>query len=169
MTEIWKRVEGYEGYYEVSNEGRVRSIYRIIERKNGIPQTIKDKLLSMHENDHGYYCLNLSREGSGTIKKIHRLVAETFIPNPGKLPEVNHIDEVKTNNFLDNLEWCTSQHNVEHSQAKHYILISPEGEKVEIFNLSKFCRENKLSNANICGVITGKRKQSAGWRKYYDE
>ena len=98
MKEIFKDIKNYEGLYQVSNLGRVYSI-----RNNKI---LKPKL-----NRCGYLSVNLKYKGSHVTKSIHRLVAQTFIENPYNFPQVNHKDEDKTNNCVDNLEWCTAKYN----------------------------------------------------------
>lgn len=97
MEEIWKDIEGYEGLYQVSNMGRVKSV-----RKNIIMKPSVSK---------GYYVINLCIRGKATLCRVHRLVAMTFIPNPDNLPQVNHKDENHFNNNLNNLEWCDSKYN----------------------------------------------------------
>lgn len=98
MEEIWKDIEGYEGLYQVSNMGRVKSLRRNIILREGISR--------------GYSVLNLSKNGNPLTKKVHRLVATAFIPNPNNYPIVNHKDENRTNNCVDNLEWCTQEYNL---------------------------------------------------------
>lgn len=102
--EIWKPIANYEGLYEVSNEGNVRSLnYR---------HTGKVQVLKLSVNRYGYLQVNLhSKEGKQKTYKVHRLVAQAFIPNPNNLPEVNHKDENKTNNCVENLEWCDRKYN----------------------------------------------------------
>jgi hypothetical protein len=80
---------------------------------------------------------------------VHRLVAETYLPNPNNLPQVNHKDEDRNNNSLDNLEWCDAQYNSEYSNSKWWKLKTPTGEIIEIFNLNKFCKENGVSQSNL--------------------
>ena len=96
--EEWKAVPGYEGLYEVSNKGNVRNVRR-------------NKLLRLQKNQ-GYIKVWLYKNGIVTGLRVHRLVAQAFIPNPDNLLEVNHKDEDKTNNSVDNLEWCTRKYNV---------------------------------------------------------
>lgn len=117
MTEIWKEVKGYEGLYEVSNLGRVRSLDYL--------HTGQKRLLKLHKNKkNGYLYVQLCKNGKATTKRVHRLVAEAFLENPLGLPEVNHKDECKTNNFVfidengnivpekSNLEWLSRLDNV---------------------------------------------------------
>lgn len=111
MTEIWKDIEGYEGLYQVSNMGRVKSMERVVRGKNGGTRHIKETILRPRQNKFGYLYLTLYKNGEQWSARIHRLVAETFIPNPNNYRDVNHKDEDKTNNCVDNLEWCTQAYN----------------------------------------------------------
>ena len=112
MEEIWKDIEGYEGFYQVSNLGRVRSLERTIKRKStyGGLYHIKGQILKLKQ-DKGYLRIGLRKNNILKYYSIHRLVAEAFIPNPNKLPCINHKDENKQNNYVNNLEWCTYQYN----------------------------------------------------------
>ena len=104
MKEEWKPVKGYEGLYEVSNMGRVKSLnYR---------HTGKEKILEGYDNSHGYLYANLYKDGKRKQCRINRLVAQAFISNPDNLPCINHKDENKYNNCMDNLEWCSHSYNL---------------------------------------------------------
>jgi len=97
----------------------------------------------------GYSVIRIHKYENASPKKpkykyVHRLVAETYIPNPNNLPQVNHKDEDKTNNHVSNLEWCNHQYNSEYSLSKWYKIKTPTGESVDVFNLNKFCLENNL-------------------------
>ena len=110
--EIWKEVKGFEGYYEVSNLGRVRSVDRIVvDTVRNCERLLKGKLLVQRDNGNGYNGVMLCKEHKLYSKYVHILVAEAFIPNPDDLPCINHKDEDKTNNCVDNLEWCTYLYN----------------------------------------------------------
>ena len=111
LNEIWKAVRYYEGLYEVSNYGRVRSLERIVIDKNGKCKTVHGKFLTQHDNGRGYLFVNLYKNDKCKREYVHRLVALAFIENPNKLPQVNHKDEDKQNNYVENLEWCDSKYN----------------------------------------------------------
>ena len=119
MEEIWKPVKGFEGYYEVSNLGRVRSIDRVVvDTVRNCERLLKGKILIQRDNSNGYKNVMFCKEHKLDNKYVHRLVAEIFLPNPDNLPQVNHKDEDKSNNRVDNLEWCTSFYNNEYGTRK---------------------------------------------------
>jgi len=105
--EIWKDVVGYEGIYKVSSLGRVASL----ERVNARGQVVSPRIKATKQNNRGYIQISLSKDGKQEYKLLHRVVAEAFIKNPNNLPQVNHKDENKNNNNIDNLEWCTNMYN----------------------------------------------------------
>lgn len=112
MNEIWKEIRGYKDYM-VSSTGKVRSRERYVKHMNG-NRLIKGKLLKGID-DKGYLIVNLFKDGIGKKHKVHRLVAEAFIPNPENKETVNHIDTNKKNNNIDNLEWNTNVENIKHA------------------------------------------------------
>lgn len=111
MEEIWKDIKGYEGYYQCSNLGRIRTLDRVIIRKDGRKDTKRGKILKFRTNPNGYYQVSLWKNNLRKMLYVHKLVAETFIENPLNLKLVNHKDEDKTNNATTNLEWETSSGN----------------------------------------------------------
>lgn len=104
-TEIWRDVKGFEGLYKVNRKGEIYSVL------NNIIRPPKD-------NGYGYNNINLNKNGKKITKYIHRIVAEAFIPNPNNYPMVNHKDENKKNNNVENLEWCTASYNVNYGTGK---------------------------------------------------
>lgn len=110
MEEIWKDVKGYEGLYQVSDLGNVRSLN--FNRKGYVQN------LLLQKNNNGYLTVMLTLHGKQKRLSVHRLVAEAFIPNPCDLPCVNHLDESFTNNRASNLEWCTQAYNLEYGTRR---------------------------------------------------
>lgn len=179
--EIWKPIEGYEGLYEVSSWGRVRSLDKWVAHSINTKKFMKGRIRKLQEDGHGYLKVELSKNGKVKTYKVHRLVAEAFIPNPKNYNVVNHKDEVKTNNYVDNLEWCTHSYNVNYGTG-----IQRKTEKMINGKLSKTVYQYSLSGELIaeypstievqrqlgfdCGNIskccTGKKKNVYGyiWR-----
>jgi len=107
IKEIWKSIEGYEEQYTVSNFGRVRGL----NRKDSIGRNIKSSIIKPQRSKRGYLQVSLCKNGTRKSFKVHRLVADAFIPNPHAYPQVNHKDENKENNYVSNLEWCNNLYN----------------------------------------------------------
>lgn len=140
MNEVWKDIDGYEGIYQVSNLGKVRSLDRKVWNyiKPG-------RILKTHNNGHGYY--NVSLHNKDKIEKhayIHILVAKAFIPNPNNYTEVNHKDFDKTNNCVDNLEWVSHHQNILHYRKSKRQKIANKKRNAYLSNKTyKFIYENK--------------------------
>lgn len=157
MTIIWKPVKGFENEYLVSSDGQVASL----------PKRTRSGIRILKQGVRGipaYKSVQLCKDGVVHKKKVHRLVAEAFVEKPEDCDVVNHKDRNKFNNNFENLEWCTSQRNAEHSLAKTYTLINPEGQSVEVFNLRKFSRELGIPHQYFYSLISGVRKNVKGWR-----
>lgn len=116
--EQWKPIKGLEGYYEVSNQGRIRSLDRVLLGCYGSVQHKKGQLMKPINMPNGYLAQGFNYNGKHRQYYIHRLVAQAFIPNPNNLPEVNHKDEDKANNVVDNLEWCDRIYNIRYGKAR---------------------------------------------------
>lgn len=115
MTEeIWKDIPGYEGYYQVSSLGRVRSMDRVVKGRWG-HRLQRGAMMKLGQDFDGYLELGLTKDGKQRDYRVNRLVAITFIPNPRNLPVVHHKDNNKKNNRVDNLEWTTVQYNTQHA------------------------------------------------------
>lgn len=175
MNEIWKDIKGFEGLYQVSNYGRVKSLARRVPH---IKRTrlLSERILKHQLREDGYLQLNLSTKGKVIKPLIHRLVAEAFIPNPNNLPQVNHKDENKTNNNVDNLEWCTQQYNstygtvIERLQVgnmknrKPVLQYSLNGEFItEYESIKAVAIAVNGSGSNIRNCCTGKKKTAYGY------
>lgn len=147
---IWKQFRDTK--YEVSDTGLIRN------GKTG-------KILKASLNDNGYFHVCLCNNNKKSNHSVHRMVAEVFIPNVNKLPEVNHKDEDKTNNSDTNLEWCTTEYNVDYSAARCFEILNPTGNLVKVRNLRRFCKEHGLNVGSISMVLKGTRKHTKGWTK----
>jgi len=113
--EIWKDIKGYEGLYQVSNLGRVKSLQRYVTHNFGGKKIVRERILKQIINGSGYYLVCLHILGKQKNHHIHRLLSDHFIPNPDNKPQVNHIDGNKLNNNIKNLEWATSSENTQHA------------------------------------------------------
>ena len=185
-TENWKPVKGFEGIYEVSDLGRVRSIDRVITDSRGRVVPIKGRIMKQNAHYKGYLRLLLS---NGEEKEhgffVHRLVAEAFIPNPGNLPEVNHKDENKANNRADNLEWCTHLANSQHGSrgariGAWHLQNSPrrtpinqltmDGQYIQTFpSQGEAARQVNGSQGTIAMALAGRRHSAYGFKWEYAE
>lgn len=125
--EEWRDIEGYEGFYQVSTHGRIKSLARTITCKNGMLKPFKERILTPHFNTNGYLWVHLQRNSVKEFWFIHRLVARAFVPNPDNKPFVNHKSGRKTDNVADLLEWSTRRENVAHAFSTG--LMSHAGEK----------------------------------------
>lgn len=156
--EIWKEIKGYENRYAVSNRGRVMNL-------------MSGKVLKNRINGHGYEHVLLCKNGKQKNYKVHRLVAQAFIPNKLNLPYINHLDEVKTNNNVSNLEWCSASQNQRHSAHQKSCRIKQltlDGELVKIWDSSmQIGRETGYNASYIIQCCKGKYKQAHGYRWEY--
>ena len=133
LQEVWKPIDGYKNIYEVSNLGNVRNLDRI----DFAGRHLKGKLFSTNAKCGDYVTVRLTQMGITQTHRIHRLVAEAFIPNPNNLPEVNHIDGNKQNNRVENLEWCTCSENNKHAYKMNLHKPKRKLQDVEISEILK--------------------------------
>lgn len=132
MEEVWKDVEGFEGYYQVSNMGRCRSLDRVVPCKKNGKRRMNGHIMKLHKNSNNdYLCVGLCKNSEYTQMLVHRMVAKTFIDNPDNLPEVNHKDENPRNNCVSNLEWCTSSYNSNYGTRKERLAALPKKQVIQ--------------------------------------
>ena len=160
--EIWKDIVGYEGLYKVSNMGRVKSL------KYG-----KERILKPQKDRSGYLVVGLWKDGKRKWYLMHRLVATIFCENPHGFKEVNHIDENKTNNYADNLEWCSRSYNINYGTriqkiSKPIIGIDRvTGLIVEFTSAHEAERQTGIAQSTICACCKGKRSSCGGFYWMY--
>lgn len=158
--EEFKDIEGFEGLYQISNQGRVKSLAN--------DKTKKEKILKSGKNKDGYLLINLWKNGKVKNYRVHRLVAQAFLPNPNNLSEVNHKDENKTNNNVNNLEWCDRQYNAEYSQNKQVQQFSLDGTLLATFpSTIEVQRELGFNQGYISLCCNGRRKTAYKYKWKY--
>lgn len=179
-NEIWRPIRDFEGLYEVSSLGRVRSLDAVIECKSrtGNPFVLhtKGQILRPQVYQSGYLYVHLKNKTKSRNIKIHRLVAEAFIPNPNHLPCINHKDEDKANNSSANLEWCDVMYN--NNYGTHYERMAVtrqrpveqltlDGQHVAYYASRKDVElksGGKFNAKTIMGVLSGRRKTAYGYQ-----
>lgn len=169
--EYWKPVLDYEGLYEVSNWGRVKSVKRLVKSPRGY-RTVCERILKSTKDSHGYLCVSLHKEGKMKFVKIHRLVAEAFLDNTDNLPCVNHKDENPLNNVVSNLEWCTYKYNnnygtarqrMAEKQSKSVLQYDLEGNFIKEWKSTKECGINGYNQGHVAACCRGERKTHKGF------
>ena len=143
QKELWLAVKGFEGLYEVSDLGRVRSLDRTTKTRGDGKRISKGRVLKFKTDKYGYYCVCLRKNLKNHHKTVHRLIAEVFVENKENKPQVNHIDGNKLNNHYSNLEWCTTQENTEHAKVNGLICSGTRCHKAKLnWNIVNEIRRN---------------------------
>lgn len=173
MKELWKDINDYEGLYQVSNLGRVKSLTRILN--DG--RIWKERILKPGKNKGGYLHVALCKNGKIKYFQIYRLVAQAFIPNPDSLPCVNHKDETPLNNNVENLEWCTQEYNLNYgtrnersakAKSKNVLQLRKDGSLVRIWPSAKeIQRQLHYSQGHISECCRGELHTSYGYKWCY--
>lgn len=172
--EIWKDVKNYEGLYQCSNLGRIKSL------GNGKSGNSKERILKQEKNKYGYYQIRLCKDGKRKMYFVHRLVCSAFLPNPQNLPFVNHIDENPSNNTIENLEFCTAKYNnnygkhnerVAKALSKPILQFNKQGTKIigKFNSVTQASKELNINCGHICECCNGKLKTCAGSKWLYLE
>lgn len=162
MEEIWRDIEGYEGWYQVSSQGRVRSLDRFINCAHNGKRKIKGKIIVGSNAGRGYLMVNLIMNSKPSYKYVHRLVAETFLPNPYNFPQVNHKDEDKRNNCVENLEWCDNLYNINYGTVRERIIKSVSKQVQQFDENMFFIKEypSQIDASRKTGIRQGAISQS---------
>lgn len=173
--EKWEDVIGYEGLYKVSNRGRVKSVDRI----DSMGRLHKGRILSIATQPNGYCFVNLWSNGRQSHNMVHRLVASAFIDNPYGYKEINHLNEDKSDNSAENLEWCTHKYNMNYgtghkrsakAQGKPVLQITTDGTVIKKHeSIAEAARRVKVNKKSILSVCKGKGHTAAGFRWQYAE
>lgn len=149
MAEIWKDIKGFDNY-RVSNYGRVQSCTKIIDYANRIIIYKNIVILNPWDDGRGYKRVSLFKNKKRVDKKVHRIVAETFLPNPNNYPIINHKDENPSNNHVDNLEWCTHKYNSNYGTGK---IRCVESHKKPIVSIDKNGNKTYYTSAKDAAII----------------
>lgn len=185
--ETWADIDGYEKLYQVSTLGRVRSLDRLVRNGNGY-RLRKGRILKPQLNGSGYQQVHLSKDGNAKNYQVHQLVAQAFIPNPLQLPQVNHINENKVDNRVENLEWCDRSYNCNFGTrnvrlakalkgkpnialSKRVAQINPQtNEVIKIWSSTAECQRHGYNQGHIAECCQGKRKTHHSYKwKYIDD
>lgn len=174
--EIWKNIKGYEGCYQVSNMGRIKSLSRKVWNGKTYFWT-SERILRPGIDRDGYLLVNLSKNGKAKTEKVHRLVAKTFIPNPENKEAVNHIDEDPSNNKLENLEWATVSENNNHgwhnkrsskSRSKAILQLSLDGEFLQEYQSATIAAKKlEMCRISISNCLNGRTSTAGGYKWRY--
>lgn len=182
LNEVWKDIEGYEGLYQVSNLGRIKSLDRLVSYSNGGIRFYKSQILKPKLEKDGYLRIGLRKEKKKVFFLIHRLVANAFIPNLDNLPQVNHKDENKQNNTVDNLEWCTAKYNINYGtrternttsrinhplRSKQVVQLDLEGNVIAIYPSLMEAQRNGYIASGIWSCCNNKVETHYGYKWQY--
>jgi sulfate adenylyltransferase subunit 1 (EFTu-like GTPase family) len=180
MEEIWKDVLGYEGFYQVSNLGNVKSCERIVKHFRGGNRILKEKLKSLTKDKDGYLRVCLCKYGKEKLISVHRLVCMSFIENPENKNQVNHINGIKYDNKINNLEWSTSHENMQHAyrtglqkpvinNEKPVLMYSKNTNELigSFISIAKASKHINCATSDICNVLKNRQKSVKGYYFQY--
>ena len=171
MIELWKDIDGYDGRYQVSNLGRLKSV----ERQTSAGNYLEERILKQRMDSKGYLRVNLAFDGAQKTVAVHRLVALAFVDKPDGLNVVNHKDENKLNNRADNFEWCTTQYNISYGTApvRRMRRMEQRNKNGELIRCWQSAAEIQttlgFNQGNIGHCARGKYRYAYGYRWAYAE
>lgn len=194
QIELWKDIKNYEGLYQISNYGRVKALEKSVWTGKYF-KYYPEIILKLTSDKDGYLCITLHKDGKAKSFKVHRLVAEAFIPNPDNKPTVNHKNGDKTKNYVDNLEWMTNKENTAHARrtglmkenqyGKNNYMYGKYGKDnpnsisviqidkntnnviKEFYSIIDAQREININATHIIDVCKGRRKTAGGYKWKY--
>lgn len=170
MEEIWKPIKDYEGLYQVSNLGNVRSLNRKIKNRN-----LKEKIKKFDKTKFGYLRVELNNNGKKKKYLVHRLVAQTFLDNPNNYPCINHKDENKNNNIVINLEWCDYLYNnlYNNKHKKNWVKVKQLDKNNNIINIfesiTEATKKTNIIQCEISNCLHNRQKTAGGYYWQYYE
>lgn len=176
MKEIWKNIEDYEGLYQVSNLGRVKSLFRECKHPLGGKRKVNERIMKLEKTKWGYLRVHLNKNGKGKKLLVHRLVAKAFIPNPNNYKMVNHKNQNPKDNCVKNLEWCNVQYNNTYGDkiqkmCKTIVQLDKEGKIIKYFSSTiEASKETNITRCTITNCLNGNQKTAGGfiWKKGSD-
>ncbi len=155
-----KELKDYQGYF-ITEDGKVFSYIKKSPGGGVIDYNRQPKELKLERDRCGYLRVKLYKNKKGITLKVHRLVAQTYLENENNLPCVNHKNKIRDDNRVENLEWCDPQYNNEYSMARHFLIETPEGDLIEVYNINEFARKN---NFIVSGRFSTGKAKSKGYR-----
>jgi hypothetical protein len=177
-NEIWKPINGYEGLYEVSNLGNVKSVERYVKHNWGNSfKVVRERILKQTCNTYGYPSVSLSKDNKKKTFPVHILVCKAFVDNPDNLEQVNHINEDKTDNRAENLEWCSLQYNINYGTRTErmsltqsvpiYSVDTTTNDIVFYSSISSAAKQVNTTSSNICKCLLGRCNTIRGKKWFY--
>jgi len=178
MIELWKTIKDYEGYYEVSNMGNIRSIDRVINHPTKGAIKRKGRILKSAPNGKGYLTVMLCKNGVDRTLVVHRIVANGWVKNTQNNPQVNHINGIKTDNRVENLEWCDNSYNMEHAinnglfkerihKSRKPVVLIKDHSTISFNSGLSAAKYFNTSSGAIGNVLNGTRKSIKGYLVEY--
>lgn len=173
---MYKSIKDYEGFYEVNELGKIRSVDRTVKFQNGGTRKLKGKELKLQMDNYGYTNVILSKNGIHKVMKVHRLVAETFLPNPDNLPQVHHINHDRRDNRARNLKWVTEAGQIDDHWREAKSKAKTKGARLRVvghgidkifISAHEAERELGIDHSAAFKVAKGIRKQANGYKIYF--